>query len=96
VLHLADTEGEIHYNEISSVAVSIHPDDISLIEATNTFSDMLSCCDLETETLNDAQSFMLKRATSEKRALEDKVREYQLQMVNQKVTYLKETAALKA
>jgi len=39
---------------------------------------------------------MLKRATSEKRALEDKVREYQLQMVNQKVTYLKETAALKA
>ena len=48
VLHLADTEGEIHYNEISSVAVSIHPDDISLIEATNTFSDMLSCCDLET------------------------------------------------
>ena len=48
VLHLADTEGEIHYNEVSSVAVSVHPDDISSIEATNTFSDMLSCCDLET------------------------------------------------
>jgi len=38
----------------------------------------------------------LKRASSEKRAFEEKLNKYQLEMVNQKLAYIKENAELKA
>ena len=43
ILHLENVKEEVHYNEVSSVNVSIHPEEIDSREAIDTFFDMLSC-----------------------------------------------------
>jgi len=47
---------EVHFNEVSSVSVSAHPEDIDSREATDTFFDMLSCAGMDVDTLIDAET----------------------------------------
>lgn len=78
-------EEEMEY-EVSDVVVETHQSQVNSQEATDTFFDILTMSEVDTESLVDAQTLQLKQATAENNALKEKITEYQLQLVNQQKT----------
>lgn len=62
--------------DVESSSISVYTGDGNFEDVNDTFFDMLSLSDVNSETLDDACTLQLKKATATKKALKEKINEY--------------------
>lgn len=71
--------------DIESPSISVHTGDGNSEDVNDTFFDMLSLSDVDTEQLDDACDLQLKKAAATEKALKEKIKEYQLALMGQRI-----------
>ena len=71
--------------DIESPSISVHTGDGNSEDVNDTFFDMLSLSDIDTEQLDDACDLQLKKAAATEKALKEKIKEYQIALMGQRI-----------